>query len=173
MNILSAHSANNTSLYGPEVSWQVTEKTIDFKFSVRSSCGFHSCDNFGFDYSKNWGLWDFDVVEIFIKRSGEHYLELQCSPLGQTVALLIEKPREKHVIPKTLPVNFTSNIDTEWKTKISIPLDFIPGDGASIFGGCFACLGENPREYYSLNPNPEKSADFHRPELFLKFGEIK
>ena len=111
-------------------------------------------------------------MEVFITRGSESYLELQLSPLGQPFSYLITKPRVECEIPEELPVEMSANIKGKsLLTSISIPLSFIPGDSNLIQGGCFCCLGEDT-EYYALNPNSEESADFHRPDLFITFGEF-
>jgi hypothetical protein len=172
MQNLQAHHQNKTSFYVPRVLWDITKDSINFTFSVDAQKGFYANPDFSEDYSKNTNLWDFDVVEIFINRGGESYLELQLSPLGQPFSYHILKPRVECIIPSELPITMSSKIESNTMTaKFSIPLSFLPGTDSSIFGGCFSCLGEET-EYYSLNPNSEDAADFHRPDLFIKFGDI-
>jgi hypothetical protein len=173
MQNLQAHHKNKTHFYCPEVKWSIDSSDIHFTFIVKSSNGFYTNPNFGMDYVKNTNLWDFDVVEVFLNKGGESYLELQLSPLGQPFSYLIIKPRVECVIPSVLPVQMSTNLKENVLTaNISVPISYLPGAGNSIYGGCFSCLGFET-EYYSLNPNKEDAADFHRPELFIHFGEIK
>lgn len=158
-----------------KVDWQVTttEVMIEFTVNKRSGRPWLSDPVFNQDWSKNWGLWNKDVVEAFIQlRSTPDdlrapYLEIQVSPANQPFALIIEEPRKTFHAPKVL--DFTHEVTVEgrsWKAamKVTLPTDL---RGTLPYGGFFACLDHDPREYFALEPNPENNPDFHRPELFL------
>lgn len=146
-----------------ELHFTVHSKEYDFKKSERFS-------NLPF---KNWGFWEEDVIEIFIRRKGEKaYLEAQISPSSLGFQLIIEKPRELFYTPLFETVKTTSSFNgKKWQGTLTIPQGLIPGSGSEFEGGIFAILG-NPREHYALNPNPEKSPDYHRPELFIPFVKM-
>lgn len=156
------------------VDWKLEGEYVHFDFEVRNYTP-HQNKEFGNDYKENWGLWNTDVVEVFIKRNdSQDYLEVQTSPLNQPFGLIIEEPRVKWHIPKVLDLA-VSNITLAgiWKSTLSIGLNFIPGTSNHFIGNCFACLGrEESREYFALNINTEKTPDFHRPELFVEIGEV-
>ncbi len=129
---------------------------------------------FGSDPRKNWELWNFDVVETFLqlRRHAQDihapYLELQVSPLGQALQLIILKPRVSFYTPLSLEFQaHTRLLGNQWMTEVQVelPQDFPQGE---LWGGMFACLGSTERGFYSLSPNPEAKPDFHRPELFEK-----
>ena len=40
------------------------------------------------------GLWDFEVVELFLLGSRERYLELECGPHGHYLVLQLQGPRQ-------------------------------------------------------------------------------
>ncbi len=175
MQKLKPHHKNAFSNAEIEVEWNIYNNQIDFLFKVTGYCDFNTKDSFSNDYSKNSGLWDYDVVEVFISRSNRApYLELQCSPLNQPFALVVEIPRLKTKFPNKLDTNFEIISKKPWVTSISIPLSDIPGSGNILYGNCFSCLGsDKTRSYYALHINNEDLPDFHRPELFIEFGEIK
>lgn len=156
------------------VNWELNQQLLTFSFTVSSYVP-NTNHNFTKSYQDNWGLWDYDVVEVFLKKENTNsYLELQTSPLNQPFALIIEKPREKYFSPKDLLLSIENEVlEQKWKAKITIPISSIPGEGSKIFGNCFACLGKQEnREYFALNLNSEQTPDFHRPELFIQLGDL-
>lgn len=135
--------------------------------------------SYGTDPRKNWELWNWDVVEAFLqlRSSAEDvfapYLELQVSPLNQALALVIRKPRVSFYTP--LALEFNSHVDTDadgytMRAQVRLPAEL---QGAELWGGLFACLGQSPREYWALKSNPEANPDFHRPELFERLDKNK
>lgn len=158
-----------------KVEWNVSHNEVELIFTVnkRTSKPWLSDPIFTEDWGKNWGLWNKDVVEAFLQLRNSPddikapYLEIQVSPLNQPFALIITEPRKLFHAPKTL--NFKHDVLMEgrsWKTTMKLEL---PSElrGSLVYGGFFACLDQDPREYYALEPNPEAAPDFHRPELFL------
>jgi hypothetical protein len=162
-----------------KVSWQREGRKIIIQFSLqkRSSGAWVSNPSFSSEYSKNWGLWDADVVESFLqlRQSPDDvtapYLEIQVSPRNQPFALIITKPREKYYVPEGL--DFKTHVEVGPRTWTAMMEVVLPAElpGEFLYGGFFACLSESPREFYALEPNPEINPDFHRPELFLKLDE--
>lgn len=159
-----------------KVEWNISGREVSLNFTVtkRSSKAFLSDGVFTDDWSKNWGLWNKDVVEAFIQLRSDKddlkapYLEVQVSPLNQPFALVIFEPRKTFQAPKTL--NFEHSVTVEgksWSTAMKFTLpEELKGD--LVYGGFFSCLESEPREFYALEPNPENNPDFHRPELFLE-----
>jgi hypothetical protein len=151
--------------------------TLSFEVHKRTSKPWLADEKFTDDWSKNWGLWNTDVVEAFLQlRQDEQdltapYLEVQVSPLNQPFALVIKEPRKKFFAPAKLEMKTTTTLEGRtWKATLEFTLpDEITGE--HLYGGFFSCLETNPREYYALEPNPEEAPDFHRPELFLKLDQ--
>ena len=163
------------ALHSLKVEWDIKgrEMTFEFMAQKRSTRPWLSDSSFSHDWSKNWGLWSHDVIEVFLQlRSHENdltapYLEIQVSPLNQPFALIITEPRKIFASPKVL--DFVHEVSVEnkiWTSalRITLPPDL---DGDLVYGGFFACLDHGPREYYALEPNAEENPDFHRPDLFL------
>lgn len=162
-----------------KASWsQISEREISIVFEVqkRHSRTWYGDEKFGADYKENWGLWNFDVVEAFLQlRSNElnlsaPYLEIQVSPLNQPFALVITEPRKVFNAPRNLLMETKVELDEKnWKAefKLTLPEEI---QGKLLYGGFYACLGNGPREFYALEPNPEANPDFHRPDLFLPLG---
>lgn len=135
----------------------------------------HTSDQFSKDGWVNDGLWNFDVVELFVQKqnSDNHYLELEVSPLGQKLALLIKKPREDFgpVIPQGSDI--TAEItDSGFEATFKILISDIPGDGDLILGNAHACLGSGDRCHFSLFDGAKGKPDFHRPDFFQNLVPI-
>lgn len=162
-----------------KVNWSREGRVVKIEFQIqkRTSAPWLVDENFGPDWSKNWGLWNKDVFEVFLQLRKDAsdqtapYLEIQVSPRNQPFALVIVEPRKTFHPPQEL--NFQTEVVTEGRTFIGKMEVTLPEDlkGDLLFGGFFSCLGENPREFYALEPNPEQNPDFHRPELFLTLDE--
>lgn len=157
-----------------KVNWNRLGQVISLDFTVqkRMTSPWSTDPIFTDDWSKNWGLWNKDVVEAFLQlRSNDTdfkapYLEVQVSPLNQPFALIITEPRKTFFAPAKLEFKTSVSIsDKQWNShfELTLPTEL---KGDKLFGGFFSCLHHDPREYYALEPNLEQSPDFHRPELF-------
>ena len=158
-----------------KIEWEILNRDVTLKFNIakRTSKPWLAEEEFTQDWSKNWGLWNTDVVEAFIQLRSDPddlkapYLEVQLSPLNQPFALVITEPRKEFHAPGSLTFTHDSNVDQRvWtgEMKFTLPSEL---KGELVYGGFFACLDNGPREFYALEPNPEENPDFHRPELFL------
>jgi hypothetical protein len=138
----------------------------------------HTQAHLGEDYRKNWQLWESDVLETFLQLRAHDedvaapYLELQVSPLNQPLALVIRKPRESFYTP--LKLSFHSHCQLsetvtqkQWglEAQVSLPEEL---QGGSLWGGVFACLQAQEREYHALAPWAPAPANFHLPQYFQR-----
>lgn len=124
--------------------------------------------------SSQWGLWDWDVVELFLSVNDDPtYYEFQVSPLGQYFELEIFEPRLR--FNKDFKSGFTVSVAPEsndapcWRAEMRIPLSALGWDRRleSIRGNAFAILGEGQaRTYWSAFLEPQKTPDFHLPRCF-------
>ena len=123
---------------------------------------------------ENWGLWEGDVIELFLSRSEGNlpYLELQLSPFEQKFALVIEEPRKRFYYPQACPFQFESEkSESFWKGKILVKFVDIPGASEKIFYQASACLGPTGKRcYFSsiFNEAGKNELDFHQPDLFKR-----
>ncbi|WP_156108965.1 hypothetical protein [Hymenobacter sp. APR13] len=161
----------------PQVRWQLTpEGWFEATFDVPLPPG--AAWNVNPSYSRtryrdNWGLWEHDVVELFLQArpypdvTSGPYLELQLSPLGQPFALVVEEPVRRYAAPETLAF-LHENVPGEasWRVRVAVQ---VPGyaPGAPLFGNLTACLGPaEARTYWGLQLNAGPEPDFHRPTDF-------
>lgn len=166
---------HGTALHGIKINWLREDRKVTISFSVqkRTSAPWLHDSIMTMDYTKNWGLWNKDVVEAFLQLRKDPqdlkapYLEIQVSPLNQPFALVITEPRQKYFVPQNL--SFSTSSSTEGRTWTGNLEVILPPElsGEHLYGGFFSCLTHGPREYYALEPNPEPNPDFHRPELFF------
>lgn len=176
MDILKPHRSNTNLLLTPKLSYELISKEIlSVKFMVQINES-HTEQSFNTNFWDNWGLWNFDVFEVFIQRESRenHYLELQVSPLSQKFALLVEKPRETTHKLKSINSRAIGSFEKNlFGANFEIAISDIPGDGNLLKANFHCILGpENSRQHFSLNPNTELKPDFHRPDLFLTIGEL-
>ncbi len=175
MTKLQAHHQNSESSFGPNIQWSIDNDQIEFEFSIDgySKKKRNLNPEMKGAFNENWGLWDYDVVEVFIRFGNGPYLEIQCSPLEQVFALNITTPREDFSFPDKIESKVMAGIhDQTWVSTLTISFKDIPGfnEDTNLNGNCFSCLGlADSREYYALNINKEDGPDFHRPDLFVEF----
>jgi hypothetical protein len=167
------------SQHAIKVNWQRSDAKLVLEFHIQKRTGplWLSDPLFTSDWSKNWGLWNKDVMEAFLQlRTSPDdvkapYLEIQVSPLNQPFALIITEPRKTFFPPKKLEFQTEVQLtDKLWIGKMEV---ILPEElkGHLLFGGFFSCLSSDPREYYAHDPNPEAAPDFHRPELFMPLDD--
>ncbi|CAF0719338.1 unnamed protein product [Adineta ricciae] len=114
-------------------------------------------------------LWNYEVVELFfLSSSTNHYLELEFSPHGHYLVLLLLDRRKE--LKQMLPLPFYQverPSSTRWIGRARIPRSLFPAHVDRF--NAYAIHGENDqRTYESLYPAPSDSVkpDFHRLEFF-------
>ncbi|HZS44919.1 MAG TPA: carbohydrate-binding family 9-like protein [Blastocatellia bacterium] len=131
---------------------------------------------------KTIGLWDCDVVEIFIAPNPgdpNRYLEIEVSPLGEwvDVELHIEKRQRSSNWQWHSNVEAACAIDNAnkiWRTAFRIPSENLFGasinEGQECLGNFYRCDGTEPaRNYITWRPTMTPEPNFHVPERFGKF----
>lgn len=114
-------------------------------------------------------LWNYEVVELFfLSSSTNHYLELEFSPHGYYLVLLLTGRRK--VLKQLLPIEFF-HVDRpssdRWIGRASIPMRLFPGRIDRF--NAYAIHGlDRDRTYEALYPatKTSKEPDFHRLEFF-------
>lgn len=147
-------------------------------FTVKSKL-WNTNDSFHEESSKNWGLWNHDVVEVFWQnRTSQNdinapYYEWQCAPNHKSFCLEIFKPRISYATPLKCPIQIKSQLSENlWKAEFIIPSSLYSQFPIHNLGICAILGPENERCYYSLNIKPTKHPNFHLPEFFLPISEL-
>ncbi len=124
-----------------------------------------------------WGLWEWDVVELFIalgrNEAGEPlpYFEFQLSPLNQYLELKILQPRKE--IDRSVRTGVSRKViradSEEWLSELRVPLRRLGwnGDPLNLIGNAFAILGSGEgKSFWSAFLPKQRQPDFHLPEFF-------
>jgi len=118
------------------------------------------------------GLWDYEVVEaFFLSDDGNKYLEVELSPHGQHIVLLLNGSASE-LVKMSLPLDFDRIIydDGSWYGKAVIPAHYFPA-GVNKFNA-FAIHGSGEKRMYeALYPaeyGKHDAPNFHRLEYFKK-----
>lgn len=112
-----------------------------------------------------WGLWDYEVVELFVLGADERYTEIELSPWGHHLVLRLEGRRE--VVERELPLSYSAEIVGErWTGRARVPRSLLPPGPHR--GNAYAIRGVGVgRRYLAWAAVPGPAPDFHRLERFL------
>jgi hypothetical protein len=121
-----------------------------------------------------WELWEYEVVELFLLGSDDHYLEIEVSPKGQY--LLLELKGYRNVIRDKLPLykrNYVARINStvtpnRWTGRAVIPNCYLPPTVTKFNAYAIHGSDEN-RIYKSLFPAKKgelQGPDFHNLTYF-------
>lgn len=122
-------------------------------------------------------LWNYEVVELFFLSSKtNHYLELEFSPHGHYLVLLLTDRRKelKQMLP--LPLYKVEHLSSDsWSARAHIPRSLFPAHVDRFNAYAIHGQGEK-RTYEALYPAPSARTqpDFHRLEYFqnLNFASL-
>lgn len=118
------------------------------------------------------GLWEFEVVELFLLGGGCRYLEVELGPHGHYLALFLEGTR--NITRRMLPLEYAARISgSRWRGAALIPENYIP-EGA-FSGNAYAIYGRaGKRRHLALYPlSGGDVPDFHRLEDFGPLPAIR
>ncbi len=115
------------------------------------------------------GLWNYEVVELFfLASSTNHYIELEFSPHGHYLVLLLTNQHKilKQMLP-LLDYHVEHVSSDRWIGRVHVPRAHFPGRVDRF--NAYAIHGQDKnRTYEALYPAPPQSnkPDLHRLELF-------
>ena len=119
------------------------------------------------------GLWQRDVVELFVATESEAggYTEFEASPCGQWLALRFSAPRQRRIGLATPRPEVAVQLGAhEHRVLLSVALAELPFRCARGRLGLFRIHGREPaRGYLALTPNGSARPDFHRPASWASF----
>ena len=118
------------------------------------------------------GLWDFEVVELFIAgeptaqtSEGEvPYTEIELSPHGHYLVLRFAGVRRD--VERGLELDFEATVEgARWTGGARLPLSYLPAQPWTA--NAYAILGTgSERRFLAMEPTLGTAPDFHRPEVF-------
>ncbi|XP_046637300.1 UPF0462 protein C4orf33 homolog isoform X2 [Daphnia pulicaria] len=123
------------------------------------------------------GLWDFEVIELFLANDANQYVEIEVGPWGQHIVLLLNGVHK--AIRHSLPLDYKVVERTEtgsWQGRAIIPTAYLPPNVTKINAYAIHGSGAN-RTYEALYPVPQgrfENPDFHRLDFFrpAKISEL-
>ena len=109
------------------------------------------------------GLWEYEVVEVFLLGGADNYVELEFAPHGHYLALALLGPRRRL---GELPIEYYAHIVGErWRGSASIPRATLPDAVTAL--NAYAIHGKgDARRYLAHAAVPGDAPDFHRLEHF-------
>lgn len=112
-----------------------------------------------------WGLWEHEVVELFLLGDSERYTELEVGPHGHYLALQLHGRR--NVIARELPLECSwDRSPGRWRASLWVPWELVPS--GSLRGNAYAIHGSGDRRrFLAHSPVPGAAPDFHRLEHFV------
>ena len=111
-----------------------------------------------------WGLWDFEVVELFLVGADGRYLEAEFGPRGHHLVLQLAGPRQ--IVARELPAAYEAVIaEGRWRGEARIEGALVPWPIARV--NAFAIHGRgDARRYLAHAALPGPKPDFHQPHRF-------
>ncbi len=112
-----------------------------------------------------WGLWEYEVIELFVLGCGERYTEIELGPHGHYLALRCEGRRQ--IVERDMTLDFQPKRgDSRWAGSLTIPWEYLPERPYRL--NAYGIHGQgSDRRYLAWRPVPGEEPDFHRLESFL------
>jgi hypothetical protein len=110
------------------------------------------------------GLWNYELVELFLFGDGERYLELELGPHGHHLVLLFAGRRQ--MIQRVERVDYSARIELDrrrWQGRLELPIHLLP-KGASHLNAHALHGAAGARRYLSAWPSNGARPDFHQRE---------
>ena len=109
------------------------------------------------------GLWNHEVVELFIAGPGSEYTEIELGPHGHHLVLRLRGVRD--VAEALLPIPYTAKIrGGRWEGEALVPHTLLPAGPHRI--NAYAIHGTTERRYLAMAEVPGDKPDFHQPHRF-------
>lgn len=115
-----------------------------------------------------WGLWEYEVVEVFLVGENDQYTEVELSPHGHHLLLRLEGCR--NIVAQELPLDFQADIvGDRWRGKAMVKAKDLPHRIQRL--NAYAIHGVGPQRIYAAwTPVPGPDPDFHRLNCFPEVG---
>ncbi len=109
------------------------------------------------------GLWNFDVVELFLVGPGHQYVELELGAGGHFLLLGFDSIRRRSNTFETLRpvIRFEKTSEKQWVSEVTIPWKIVPENLRAI--NAFAIMGSH---FLAFGALPGTEPDFHQPDFF-------
>jgi hypothetical protein len=114
------------------------------------------------------GLWDFELIELFIAGPDDEYLELEFGPHGHYLALQLRGVRKPW--KSALPLVYAVQIEAgRYRGRAQVPMSYLPE--RAVRANAYTIHGQGEaRRYAAHAPVAGARPDFHRLECFVQLG---
>ncbi len=111
-----------------------------------------------------WGLWEHEVVELFVLGAQERYLEIELGPGGHHLVLQLHGRR--NIVARELALDLrVERAAGRWTAVARLDPALLPPAPHRL--NAYAIHGVGPaRRYLAWTPVPGPAPDFHRLECF-------
>ena len=159
-----SHTWNGEPISDAERARVDFQRTADGDLTVQIEAPFHGDSAPDALAGAVWGLWEFEVVELFLVGADGRYLEAEFGPHGHHLVLQLAGPRE--IVAQELPVVYTAEIaEGRWRGEAHIEAPLVPWPIARV--NAFAIHGDGAaRRYLAHAALPGPKPDFHQPDRF-------
>lgn len=111
-----------------------------------------------------WGLWEHEVVELFVLGPGERYTEIELGPHGHHLVLRLDGVRRP--VETLLPIEYQARIRGDrWEGEALLSRALLPPGPHRLNAYAIHGLG-SARRYLAWTPAPGEGPDFHRLDVF-------
>ncbi len=113
------------------------------------------------------GLWEHEVVEVFVAGADGRYTEIELGPYGHHLVLQLQGARR--AVARCLPLVYTARIEgASWSGEAWVPRAYLPAGPHAL--NAYAIHGRGrERRYLAMTPLPGPMPDFHQPDRFAPF----
>jgi len=109
------------------------------------------------------GLWEYDVVELFLVGPGHCYLEIELGAGGHFLVIGFDSIRHRSHAYETFEpiVRFEKTGEKVWRSQIVIPWKIIPENLRAL--NAFAIMAG---QFLAYAPVPGTEPDYHQPDWY-------
>ncbi len=111
-----------------------------------------------------WGLWEHEVVEVFVLGEHDRYLEVELGPHGHHLVLVLNGRR--NVVSREHRIEYVvQRRGDRWRGRARVPAMLVPPGPHRL--NAYAVHGVGAaRRYLAAHPVPGDAPDFHRLDCF-------
>jgi hypothetical protein len=149
---------------GPDERVRLFIAVVDGAWCIRFDAPFHGDPAPDGPAGSRDGLWEHEVVELFVVGEDGQYTEVEWGPHGHHLLLRLGAPRRVH--DRGHALDYVCSVGAgRWRGESRIPAALMPE--RPVAWNAFAIHGMPPaRRYLAMSPLPGATPDFHQPGRF-------